>query len=81
MIIVSQDKETIVNFETISYIEIKRIDPYYRQYEYTITAYFNNTHKQIGKYKTEERAKKVLQDIILIHRTAIPTGEYTMPEE
>ena len=58
MIIVSQDKETIVNFENITEIA--------QDYgEIGITNdLLNDTFQVIAKYKTKERAKEVLQEII-----------------
>ena len=58
MIIVSQDKETIVNFNNISIIT--QVDG---RIGVTNNA-TNSTVSEIGVYKTEERAKKVLQEII-----------------
>lgn len=62
MIIISQDKNAIVNFDNVSEIRA--------QYDGTIVT-FNNTYDPryyssdiLGKYETEERAKEVLQKII-----------------
>ena len=76
MIIVSQDKEEIVNFENIESIWIS-VDGEGR---FTIEA-TATTNSTLGHYKTKEKAKGVLQEIIEIHRVAIPTAEYQMPEE
>lgn len=59
MIIVSQDKEKIVNFDNVNIILVR---------ENKIIS-FDNTYTDnqdgdlLGKYKTEERAKEVLQEI------------------
>lgn len=57
MIIVSQDKNTIVNFNTISEI--------YKSGKQILCAfpYIENYIDTLGTYTTEERAKEVLQDI------------------
>ena len=63
MIIVSQDKNSIINFDNILRLYISRY------IEETITEYYiryedcNNSYEDIGTYKTEERAKEVLQEI------------------
>ena len=58
MIIVSQDKETIVNFDNIT--EIAQEDG-----EIGITNdILNDNFQVIAEYETEERAKEVLQEII-----------------
>ena len=68
MIIVSQDKRSIVNFEKVKIININRSD--LREIE----AYFNcdevksNDNILLGTYETEERAKEVLQEIIKTHK-------------
>lgn len=59
MIIVSQDKETIINFENITRISI--MPPVEEGYKYSIAI---NSCLDLGYYKTEERAKEVFQDII-----------------
>ncbi len=58
MIIVSQDKETIINFESITRISI--IPPVEERYKYSIAI---NGCLDLGYYKTKERAKEVLQEI------------------
>ena len=84
MIIVSQDKETIVNFDNIT--EIAQEDG-----EIGITNdILNDDFQIIAKYKTEERAKEVLQEILNKYRqynldnnkavTAIPKV-YEIPKE
>ncbi len=60
MIIISQDKETIINFESITRISI--IPPVEQEYKYSIAI---NGCLDLGYYKTKERAKEVLQDISL----------------
>jgi hypothetical protein len=59
MIIVSQNKKFIVNFNNIYSIGLdKKNEAYY------VNCTFNNADGTLGIYKTEERAKEVLQEII-----------------
>ena len=65
MIIVSQDKRTIVNFDNLKTIELDR------ETNFTAINIFRETNEvetgvcdlYIGKYETEERAKEVLDEI------------------
>lgn len=59
MIIVSQDKEKIINFDNIK--EIRQIHEDYNDVE--IEALINDNYTVLGRYKTTERAKEVLQNI------------------
>ena len=63
MIIVSQDKTEIVNFDNITKIAQKdgKIG--------ISSEAFDSNYEEIGKYKTEERAKEVLQEIIKTYET------------
>lgn len=62
MIIVSQDKNRIINFDNILQLYITRepaaIKKYWIRYEDC-----NNSYEEVGIYETEERAKEVLQEI------------------
>lgn len=76
MIIISQDKNAIVNFDNVSEIRA--------QYDGTIVT-FNNTYDPryynsdiLGKYETEERAKEVLQEIV---KTYVLTEQYKVEDE
>lgn len=60
MIIVSQDKTQIFNFDIIKYLQMGQgldndfvVEIYYSDCDYSV----------IARYKTEERAKEVLQEI------------------
>lgn len=55
MLIVSQDKTLVVNFDRVESIGINN--------ENEIACQFNDGGAVLGKYKTEERAKEVLQEI------------------
>lgn len=89
MIIVSQEKNRIINFDNILqiYITIDEDDKgCYIQYEDC-----NNSYEGLGKYNTEERAKEVLQEIITRYenwenmKMGQPSGicspVYEMPED
>lgn len=72
MIIVSQDKEEIVNFDTINSLWICPDS----EGRFTIEA-TADTNATLGYYKTEERAKEVLQEIIktIIEDKKLEQGE------
>ena len=62
MIIVSQDKDKIVNFDNLTQIYITRDEEEtatFIRYE-TVDSLYDD----LGEYKTEERAKEVLQEIM-----------------
>ena len=87
MIIVSQDRKSIYNFENIKSIDIVDNEIYLTD---DILA---DRGTRIGQYETEERAKEVLQEIINAYkdyRTAecdgytnilAKTAVYEMPKE
>lgn len=61
MIIVSQNKILITNFDNSTTIEIKEI----KDNEYVIKAYLTNTGEiYLAVYDTEKRAKEVLEEIV-----------------
>ena len=68
MIIVSQDKDKIINFDNLTQVYITQDEEE--------TAYFirietvNCLYDDLGKYETEERAKEVLNEIICIYRVS-----------
>ena len=67
MIIVSQDKNTFLNFDNTTTI---RIDE--QRENYKIVARVNNGHfATLGEYATEERAKEILEGIIESYLTSI----------
>ncbi len=78
MIIVSQDKRKIVNFDNLTQIYITQDEEE--------TAYFirfetvDSLYDDLGKYKTEERAKEVLKDLILRYE-AIELKKTDSPEK
>ena len=81
MIIVSQYKTMVINFENVEIIGVGNpLENDLGKFPIVITTISDNEYP-IAIYETEERAKEVLQEIIEIHRVAIPTGEYQMPEK
>ena len=61
MIIVSQEKTKIVNFDNIAHIFISKDSEKHFLIEY---GKMTGTSELLGVYSTEERAKEVLQEII-----------------
>lgn len=59
MIILSQDKKGIVNFDMMNIICVAE----YGKRNFIEINYENAEHKLIAEYETEERAKEVLQEI------------------
>ena len=77
MIIVSQDKTKIVNFDNLTQIYITQDE----EKTATFIRYetVDSSYDDLGVYKTEERAKEVLMDIY----SKIVDGKknYRMPED
>ena len=66
MIIVSQDKTKIVNFDNLTQIYITQDEEktaFFIRYE-TVDSLYDD----LGEYKTEERAKEVVREIIQRYR-------------
>lgn len=63
MIIVSQDKNNIVNFDNVVSVGIIDFDINDKNCFQRITAETLGTSVFLGDYKTEERAKEVLREI------------------
>ena len=85
MIIVSQDKTKIVNFDNLTQIYITRDEEEtatFIRYE-TVDSLYDD----LGEYKTEERAKEVLQEIIDMYKfnrceaVGQKNAVYRMPED
>lgn len=90
MIIVSQEKDTIINFDNIINIKISDCDG-----DFVISATSlvgtEDIYIELGYYNTEKRAKEVLQEIITRYKNwenlkaGQPTGMclpvYEMPKE
>lgn len=64
MIIVSQDKKTIVNFDNVIYANVRKLPP--NEIGYAIRIYtFESDFERFALYDTEERTKEVLADIYM----------------
>lgn len=63
MIIVSQ-KNKIINYDNIVEISVKDLTIYDYKCFGVIAETVNNKEKELGTYDTEERAEKVLQEIV-----------------
>ena len=65
MIIVNQDKDNIINFDNVDNIDIVANSNRIGEEEpYTICYETSTRREGLGIYKTEERAKEVLQEIV-----------------
>lgn len=65
MIIVDRDKKGIINFDNIILITIECHKEYTPDKEYLISAEISsNEYIELGMYRTEERAKEVLKEIV-----------------
>ena len=69
MIIVNQNKSEIVNFDRINYIQVSKIDK--KNKSVIEINYADMDWKIIAEYKTEERAKEVLQEIVSKYKTTL----------
>ena len=63
MIIVSQDKKEIINFDKIKNI---KLDPVLDCRNIIVN--LDSVYTDIGSYKTEERSKEVLQEIVMLFK-------------
>lgn len=77
MIIVSQDKDNIINFDNLTQVYITQDEEekaYFIRFETVDSLY-----EDLGEYDTEERAEEILRDIV--HWYEIEAKVYRMPEE
>ena len=83
MIIVSQDKMMIINFNNIEYIKVRKLPVNEIGYAISIETLSNNFDR-FAIYDTEERAKEVFKEIaknISGFYKEVTHGIYYMPEE
>lgn len=74
MIIVSQNKISITNFDNVTTVEVNRLN----DKEYRIKAHLTNKGEIfLAIYKTEERAKEVLEEIIKAYIESVKAQETT----
>lgn len=81
MMILTQDEKAIVSTDNLNYIEVEESEQNYKNYIYTVTAFYSNNHKLLGKYATAKRANEILQDMykqIMIQNFSFT---YEMPKE
>ena len=64
MIIVSQDKKAIYNFDNISSIQIEKSNSTYKLIVYDQI----NDRDSLGEYKIEAKAKETLEEIINMYK-------------
>lgn len=76
MIIVSQDRDLIVNFKNISVIGFAE-----ENVNMICSRAINGDTQFLGKYKSEGRAKEVLQEIVKKYKGYNDNKVYEMPEE
>ena len=87
MIIVNQSKDELVNFDNIMCINIIDCE----EDGYLISAGFivgrDDNYRDLGYYKTEERAKEVLREIVAVYKfnrseaTGQKNAVYEIPKE
>lgn len=75
MVIVSQDKYNLLNFDTTVNIGVEEITTLSDIVQ--ISAQTNGNTIVLGKYKDEERAKEVLQEIVELYRNQVNKYHYT----
>ena len=88
MIIVSQDKDNVINYDNVKslWIDDNVLD------KTNTTFYINADDDFLGEYETEERAKEILQEIISKYKTTLYNSKknetvvnipkvYKMPED
>ena len=64
MIIVNQNKDTIINFDKVESIDIVADLDGTGEVPYKIFYETLSNREELGKYKTEKRAKEVLNEIV-----------------
>lgn len=84
MIIINQQKNTIINFQKIKKIYIMESSDYIMK-SYNIRAYFGGADdddiEHLGTYKTKERAEAVLESIITRYQDENCDCDYGMFHE
>lgn len=78
MLIVSQDKAKAINFKRLNYIQVSKVDENKSIIEIN---HSDCNYLIIAEYKTEERAKEVLQEIIKAYKNESMWFAYEMPKE
>ena len=78
MIIISQDEEMIINFDNICHLQIVKNHMESVNEEDFVYSIFTDGLTNLGNYKSKERAKEVLGDII---NAIINYNAFYMPKE
>lgn len=81
MMILSQDKQKIASTDNLNYIQVEERERNYNNFVYEIKAYYSNDKTLLGKYKTADRANKILQDMYNQLMTQNFSFTYKMPKE
>ena len=79
--ILSQDGKKIVSTDNLNYIEFEEKENNYKSYTYTISANFTKEQILLGKYKSYERAKEILEDMYKKLKVENFSFTYEMPKE
>lgn len=83
MIIISQNKETIINFDNVESIDIVVDLDGTGKTSHKIYYVTSSTREELGIYATEERAKEVLQEIKNAYSVTqlimLPTFDFEKP--
>ena len=82
MIIETQNKDEIINFENIMNIEVINCDEDGFGIFAGVVIGIDDNYRLLGYYKNEEKAKYILQEIIAFYiRTEDKNKVYRMPKE
>lgn len=81
MMIFTQDGKAITSTDNLNYIEVEEKELNYKNYIYTITAYYPDSKRLLGQYKTAERANQILEDMYKQIMTQNFSFTYKMPKE
>ena len=72
MVIVSQNKDFIVNFKNIHSIGVDKVNG-----AYNINFVVGSGDDTLGEYATEERAKQVLQEMLKVYKQQTDKYHFT----
>lgn len=78
MMIFTQDRKAITSTDNLNYIEVEEKE---LNYIYTITAYYADSKRLLGQYKTANRANEILEDMYKQIMTQNFSFTYKMPKE
>lgn len=81
MMIFTQDRKAITSTDNLNYIEVEEKELNYKNYIYTITAYYSDSKRLLGHYKTANRANEILEDMYKQIMTQNFSFTYKMPKE